>query len=191
VRLYEYVETRDHVYIMMEAAARGSLLDYVRDRKKLPEAEAVQIFQQLLHALQFCHRKDVVHRDIKLENILIDGGGRMRLIDFGLCGYYVAGKHLRCHCGSPSYAAPEIVARKDYLGPPVDVWSLGVVLFAMLAGYLPFHAKEKRQLSEKILAGVYKPAAWMSPAAQDLLSRMLALDPEQRITLEQAWSHPW
>ena len=139
----------------------------------------------------------VVHRDIKLENILIDGEGHMKLIDFGLCGYYVAGapgldlgaaahlclwnpplrlaycrgrseppalrpgrprsylcpepslcapagKRLRCHCGSPSYAAPEIVARKDYLGPPVDVWSLGVVLFAMLAGYLPFHAKDKK-----------------------------------------------
>ncbi|KAI3423913.1 hypothetical protein D9Q98_009747 [Chlorella vulgaris] len=190
-RLYEYVETQDHVYLMMEEAARGSLLDYVRERKRLPEEEAVQIFQQLLHSLQFCHRKDVVHRDIKLENILIDAAGRMKLIDFGLCGYYVAGKRLRCHCGSPSYAAPEIVARKDYLGPPVDVWSLGIVLFAMLAGYLPFHAKEKKQLSEKILAGVYKPAAWMSPAAQDLVSRMLTLDPEQRITLEQAWTHPW
>ncbi|KAL4424840.1 hypothetical protein ABPG77_011090 [Micractinium sp. CCAP 211/92] len=191
VKLFEYVETRDCVYIMMEAAKRGSLLDYVRDRKKLPESEAVIIFQQLLHALQFCHRKDVVHRDIKLENILIDSAGHMKLIDFGLCGYFVAGKRLRCHCGSPSYAAPEIVARKDYLGPPVDVWSLGVVLFAMLAGYLPFHAKEKKQLSEKILAGVYKPAAWMSSSAQDLISRMLTLDPEQRITLEAVWAHPW
>ncbi|KAL4421368.1 hypothetical protein ABPG75_010659 [Micractinium tetrahymenae] len=191
IKLFEYVETRDYVYIMMEAAKRGSLLDYVRDRKKLPEAEAVTIFQQLLHALQFCHRKDVVHRDIKLENILIDSAGHMKLIDFGLCGYYVAGKRLRCHCGSPSYAAPEIVARKDYLGPPVDVWSLGIVLFAMLAGYLPFHAKEKKQLSEKILSGVYKPAAWMSPEAQDLIARMLTLDPEQRITLEAVWAHPW
>lgn len=191
IKLFEYVETRDCVYIMMEAAKRGSLLDYVRERKRLPEPEAVRIFQQLLHSLQFCHRKDVVHRDIKLENILIDGAGHMKLIDFGLCGYYVAGKRLRCHCGSPSYAAPEIVARKDYLGPPVDVWSLGIVLFAMLAGYLPFHAKEKKQLSEKILAGVYKPAAWMSLEAQDLLSRMLCLDPEQRITLEGVWAHPW
>ena len=85
-----------------------------------------------------------MHRDVKLENILLDDAGTVRLIDFGLCGYYVAGKRLRCHCGSPSYAAPEIVARQDYLGPPVDVWSLGVVLFAMLAGYLPFHAKDKK-----------------------------------------------
>ncbi|GAB4822230.1 hypothetical protein N2152v2_009276 [Parachlorella kessleri] len=191
IRMYEACETPDYVYIMMEHCTRGSLLEYVRDKKKLPEEEAVVTLQQLLLALQFCHRKDVVHRDIKLENILIDGEGNMKLIDFGLCGYYVAGKRLRCHCGSPSYAAPEIVARKDYLGPPVDVWSLGIVLFAMLAGYLPFHAKEKKQLSEKILSGVYKPASWMCPEAADLLSRMLTLDPDQRITLEGVWAHPW
>eukprot|EP00887_Chlorella_sp_A99_P005827 scaffold1.g5827.t1 len=191
VRLFECVETPNYVYLAMEHCTKGSLLDYVRDKKKLPEPEAAILLQQLLHALQFCHRKDVVHRDVKLENILLDWAGNAKLIDFGLCGYYVAGKRLRCHCGSPSYAAPEIVARKDYLGPPVDVWSLGVVLFAMLAGYLPFHAKEKKQLSEKIMAGVYKTPAWMSAEAADLLSRMLCLDPAARITLEEVWCHPW
>lgn len=82
----------------------------------------------------------VVHRDIKLENILLDSKRSMKLIDFGLAAFYAPGKKLRVHCGSPSYAAPEIVARKMYEGPPVDVWSLGVVLFAMLAGFLPFHS---------------------------------------------------
>lgn len=191
VRVLQCVETPSALYLVMEHCGGGSLLDHVRTQKRLEEEEASLLLQQLLHALQFCHARDIVHRDVKLENILLDGEGGGRLIDFGLCGYYAPGKRLRCHCGSPSYAAPEIVARKDYMAPPVDVWSLGVVLFAMLAGYLPFHAKEKKHLSEKILIGKFKIPSWVSTAAADLLQRMLTVDPAERITLADVWAHPW
>jgi 5'-AMP-activated protein kinase catalytic alpha subunit len=192
VRVLQCVETPDILYLVMENCGGGSLLDHIRNSRRLPEDEACLILQQMLHALQFCHARDIVHRDVKLENILLDEQNGARLIDFGLCGYYAAGKMLKCHCGSPSYAAPEIVGRMDYLATPVDVWSLGVVLFAMLAGYLPFHAKEKKLLSEKILAGSFKfPSTAISSSARDLIQRMLTVDPEARITLAEIWTHPW
>jgi 5'-AMP-activated protein kinase, catalytic alpha subunit len=192
VRVLQCVETPDVLYLVMENCGGGSLLDHVRNSRRLPEDEACLILQQMLHALQFCHARDIVHRDVKLENILLDEQDGARLIDFGLCGYYASGKMLKCHCGSPSYAAPEIVGRMDYLATPVDVWSLGVVLFAMLAGYLPFHAKEKKLLSEKILAGSFKfPSTAISSSARDLIQRMLTVDPEARITLAEIWVHPW
>lgn len=191
VALLETFESREYIYLVQEYCGGGSLLDLVRHKRRLSEDESASLFQQLLAALQYCHRRGIVHRDVKLENILLDDHGEVRLIDFGLCGYYVPDKTLRCHCGSPSYAAPEIVARQDYLAPPVDVWSAGVVLFAMLTGYLPFYAKDKRELSRKILRGEWTAPAWISPTALDLLQRMLCVDPRERISLEGIWKHPW
>jgi 5'-AMP-activated protein kinase catalytic alpha subunit len=190
-QLLECAETPQYLYIIMEYCAGGSLLDYVREKRKLSENEACLLFQQLLAALQHCHSRGVVHRDIKLENVLLDGHGGVKLIDFGLCGYYVPDKPLRCHCGSPSYAAPEIVARKDYMAGPVDVWSAGVVLYAMLAGYLPFQAKDKKSLSTKIIKATWTPPSYASTTALDLLERMLTLDPCERICLNKIWEHPW
>jgi len=191
VALLETFESETYVYLVQEYCSGGSLLDLVRQKRRLCEDLCATLFQQLLAALQHCHRRGIVHRDIKLENILLDDHGELRLIDFGLCGYYIPGKTLRCHCGSPSYAAPEIVARHDYLAPPVDVWSAGVVLFAMLTGYLPFYAKDKRELSRKILCGEWQAPEWISTAALDLLQRMLCIDPRERILLEEIWKHPW
>lgn len=191
VRVLESAETRDMVYVVMEHCSGGSLLDRVRERRALPESETCLIFQQLLAALAACHSAGIVHRDVKLENILFDAEGGVQLIDFGLCGFFTPGQKLRCHCGSPSYAAPEIVARREYLAPPVDVWSLGVVLFGMLAGHLPFHSRDKKHLSEKIVAGRYRMPSWVSPDAQDLLAGMLCTDPARRLTLAQCAAHDW
>ncbi|KAL6785808.1 SNRK1B [Auxenochlorella protothecoides x Auxenochlorella symbiontica] len=191
VRVLESAETADAIYVVMEHCTGGSLLDHVRERKCLRDGEAALVFQQLLAALGHCHGAGIVHRDVKLENILFDGAGGVQLIDFGLCGFFVPGRRLRCHCGSPSYAAPEIVARREYDAPPVDVWSLGVVLFAMLAGYLPFHSKDKKALSAKIVAGAFRFPAWVDPQARDLLSRMLTVDPGARATLAECAVHPW
>ncbi|KXZ49233.1 hypothetical protein GPECTOR_22g824 [Gonium pectorale] len=193
IKLFEVVESPRHLFLVMEHAPSGSLLDYVRARKRLPESDACLFFQQIVASLEYCHSREVVHRDIKLENILLDAEQRMKLIDFGLSAFFVPGKRLRVHCGSPSYAAPEIVARKAYEGPPVDVWSLGVVLFAMVAGYLPFHASggNKQELCNKIMAGQYTAPEWLSAPMKDLLARMLTTDPDKRITFQQVWQHSW
>ena len=155
IRMFDVIDTASKVYIIMEYAPCGSLLDYVRGRKRIGEAEARKFLYQTLAGLKFCHTNNIIHRDMKLENLLLDEDLNIKIIDFGLSAIVVPGKRLRVHCGSPSYAAPEIVSRRDYDGPPVDVWSLGVVLFAMTAGYLPFHARnnDKRELCNKIVKG--------------------------------------
>lgn len=193
VKLFEVVETEAFLYLVMENCPNGTLLDHVRGKKKLQEAEAAYLLQQIVAGLQHCHKREVVHRDIKLENILVSSDYEMKIIDFGLSAFFLPGKMLRVHCGSPSYAAPEIVARKQYEAAPVDVWSLGIVFFAMLSGYLPFYSNtgNKQELCDKILAGKFGMPEHVSPLAGDLLLRMLSVDPSKRITFEEFWSHPW
>ena len=193
IRLYEVVETPSRIFVIMEHADGGSLLDYVRGQKRLAEAESCRIFQQVVSALEYCHASDVIHRDVKLENILLDSKGNAKLIDFGLAAIAPPNKRLRVHCGSPSYAAPEIVARKAYLGPPVDVWSLGVVLFACVSGYLPFHASNgnKQELCQRIMSGVYKAPDFISREVESLIRHMLTVEPERRITFPEAKGHRW
>ncbi|GAQ79608.1 hypothetical protein KFL_000340110 [Klebsormidium nitens] len=193
IRLLEVGEASSRIHVIMEHASGGTLLDHVRKKKRLPEPEARDCLRQILVGLTYCHAQGVIHRDIKLENLLLTADRQMKIIDFGLSAILVPGKKLRVHCGSPSYAAPEIVSRQLYDGPPVDVWSLGVVLFAMITGYLPFHASgsNKDELCQKIIAGVYKTPDWISDESKDLLRGMLTTDPRRRLTLEQVADHPW
>ncbi|KAK9809416.1 hypothetical protein WJX73_003883 [Symbiochloris irregularis] len=192
-QLIDVIDTPDRMLMVLCHVSGGSLLDRVRTNKRLPEAESAQLLVQAAEGLLYCHSHQRVHRDIKLENLLIDEKGEIQIIDFGLAANWTPGKYLRMHCGSPSYAAPEIVARKLYDGPPVDVWSLGVVLYAMLCGRLPFSAPKsnKQELCAKILRGTYNVPDYMSLEARDLVSGMLTLDPAQRITLPQVLKHPW
>ena len=173
IRLFEVIDTTTRLFLVMEHAPNGSLLDYVRARKRLAEPDAAFILQQVVAGLEYCHRREVVHRDVKLENLLLDVNNQIKIIDFGLSAFFIPGKRLRVHCGSPSYAAPEIVSRKLYEGPAVDVWSLGVVLFAMLAGYLPFHSStgNKQELCNKIIAGQFVAPDYLSKEAHDILKR--------------------
>lgn len=193
IRVFDVVESHARIYVVMEYCEGGSLLDYVRGKKRLSEAEACAFMHQVLRGLENCHENGVVHRDVKLENLLLDEEARMKIIDFGLSAILQPGRKLRVHCGSPSYAAPEIVSRKLYAGPPVDVWSLGVVLFAMISGYLPFHSQHnnKQELCGKIVKGHYSAPDYISPEAKDLLSQMLTVDPTRRITTAAIWKHPW
>lgn len=192
-RLLDSLSTDKAVYAVTDLIPNGSLLDAVRQRRRLPEPEAAGILRDLVDALAHCSSRGVTHRDVKLENVLFDAQGRAVLIDFGLAAASAPGSRLRSHCGSPSYAAPEIVARRDYEGPPVDVWSLGVVLFAMLAGHLPFHAEpdDRRALSAAILAGRYRMPSHVSSQAADLVARMLQPRPQERATLADVAAHPW
>ena len=194
IALFDVVVAPHHIYVVMEYAAGGSLLDHVRAAGRLGEPEACRLFGQLLRGVAFCHAAGVIHRDVKLENALLDGRGDVKLIDFGLAALVPSlSTLLRVHCGSPSYAAPEIVARKPYAGPPVDVWSCGVVLFASVAGYLPFHAPPgaKAELSAKILKGAFSLPDWVSPPCVHLLRSMLVVDPQQRVDVAGCDAHPW
>jgi 5'-AMP-activated protein kinase catalytic alpha subunit len=194
IRLFDVVTAPANIFVVMEYADGGSLLDHVRHAGKLAEHAACRLIQQLLAGVSFCHQHGVIHRDVKLENALLDRDGNIKLIDFGLAALVPSlTTLLRVHCGSPSYAAPEIVARKPYLGPPVDLWSLGVVLFACVAGFLPFHAPPgaKNELSSKILKGTFSIPDGLSPDLCDLLKRILVVDPAKRADAEAIRQHKW
>ena len=193
-RLFDVVETASRIFCVMEFADGGSVLDHVRSRRSLDEATACSFTSQIVDALDYCHRNWIVHRDVKLENLLLDKSKRrVMLVDFGLSAVFQPGKKLTVHCGSPSYAAPEIVSRKPYDGPPVDVWSMGVVAFAMVAGYLPFHAKnsDKRELCRKIVRGAYATPESASDDFKEFIGVVLRVDPERRATLARCRDARW
>ena len=194
VRLFDVVETAKKIFCVMEYAAGGSVLDYVRSKRSLTEDLASKFTGQIIEALSYCHSNWIVHRDVKLENLLLDfDKRRVLLIDFGLSAVFQPGKKLTVHCGSPSYAAPEIVSRKPYDGPPVDVWSLGVVSFAMVTGYLPFHARggDKRELCRKIISGTYSVPDKVSNDFKEFVGVVLRVDVEKRATLVRCRDSRW
>jgi serine/threonine protein kinase len=193
-RLWELLYTRDKIYLVMEFAVAGELFGQIVKKGRLKDDEARFYFRQAVEGLDYIHGIDVVHRDIKPENLLIDHTRRLKIVDFGLSARCALGGFLKTACGSPCYAAPEMLTRETrqgYEGHPVDVWSLGVTLFAMLCGYLPFEHPQTAQLYKRIIAGEYKQPAFLSADAKDLLKRMLCTDPKRRFTLEQIRKHPW
>ena len=150
--------------------------------KRLPEPEAAHYFYQLVTAIEYLSSIGISHRDIKPENILLDTNKDIKLIDFGLGKPYNAGELIKTACGSPCYAAPEMVARKYYRGDMVDIWSSGITLFAMLCGYLPFDDEDISALYTKILQGQFEIPSHVSYEAADLLRRILITDPNRRIS---------
>ena len=131
LKLYEFIETEEFLYLILEYISGCSLQEYIKKKpeRRLDEADACRIFFQIVQALEYCHSKNVAHRDIKLENILLDSVNNIKLIDFGFSTNYPTGQKTKTFCGTPSYMAPEIVSRIEYSGPPVDIWACGVLLF--------------------------------------------------------------
>lgn len=170
----------------------GNLCQYVKSKKRLSESETRRIFLQVLLGIEYMHDIGIIHRDVKLENILFDSNRNMKLVDFGFSvGCRDANKKLKIFCGTPSYMPPEIVMRKEYLGRPVDIWSLGVLLFACLCGHFPFVAKTYPELYKKIAAADLKIPDYLSSAARDLIRRLLHPDPLKRLSPAKARKHPW
>lgn len=196
VQLKEVMQTANHIYLVLELVTGGELFDKIVAAKKFDENTARKYFHQLVLGIHYCHQQGIAHRDLKPENLLLDGSDMLKISDFGLSnlqrgGATGQGTLLQTVCGTPNYVAPEVLKEKGYNGIMADVWSCGVVLFVMLAGYLPFDDQNMNALFNKIERGEYRMARHFSDSAKDLIGKMLTVDPLQRITLEQIIQHPW
>ncbi|XP_057786202.1 SNF1-related protein kinase catalytic subunit alpha KIN10-like [Salvia miltiorrhiza] len=191
VRLLEVIDTPEKVYVVMEYMNSGELFYYLTEKGKLHEHEARRLFQQIISGVDYCHRHLVVHRDLKPENLLLDSDHNVKIADFGLGNIMRDGHFLKTCCGSPNYAAPELISRRLYAGPEVDVWSCGVILYALLCGRLPFDDDNLSSLYAKIKSGVYHSPNHLSESARHLISRILVVDPMKRISIPEIGAHPW
>ncbi|XP_062187462.1 CBL-interacting protein kinase 29-like [Phragmites australis] len=190
VRLHEILATRKKVHFVLDLASGGELFSLVDASGRMTEAHARHYFRQLISAVRYCHTRGVYHRDIKPENLLLDEAGDLKVADFGL-GAVADGNLRHTLCGTPAYVAPEILSRKGYDPAMVDIWSCGVVLFVLAAGYLPFNDASLANMYRKIYAGKFRCPSWFSPALRDLMRRILNPNPDTRINTDSILSHPW
>ncbi|KAM3932926.1 serine/threonine-protein kinase SIK1 isoform 1-T2 [Leptodactylus fuscus] len=191
IRLYQVMETKDMIYIVTEYAKNGELFDYLTVRGRLSEEEARAKFLQILSAVEYCHSQNIVHRDLKTENLLLSDSMDIKLADFGFGNFYMEGRPLSTWCGSPPYAAPEVFQGKEYEGPLLDVWSLGVVLYVLLCGSFPFDGPNLPTLRQRVLDGRFRIPYYMSQDCESLLRRMLVVDPGKRLSIAQIRQHRW
>ena len=191
IRLYEVVDTPTDIFLVNEYVSGGELFDYIVSKGRLSPDEARNFFHQIISGVEYCHFQKIVHRDLKPENLLLDANKNIKLADFGLSNLMRDGEFLRTSCGSPNYAAPEVISGHLYAGPEVDVWSCGVILYALLCGSLPFDDESIPNLFKKIKSGMYSLPTHLSQLAKNLIPRMLEVDPMKRITIAEIRMHPW
>uniref|UniRef100_A0A8B9KMN2 MAP/microtubule affinity-regulating kinase 3 n=1 Tax=Astyanax mexicanus TaxID=7994 RepID=A0A8B9KMN2_ASTMX len=191
VKLFEVIETEKTLYLVMEYASGGEVFDYLVAHGRMKEKEARAKFRQIVSAVQYCHQKCIVHRDLKAENLLLDADMNIKIADFGFSNEFTLGNKLDTFCGSPPYAAPELFQGKKYDGPEVDVWSLGVILYTLVSGSLPFDGQNLKELRERVLRGKYRIPFYMSTDCENLLKKFLILNPTKRGSLEQVMKDRW
>lgn len=190
-RLYDIYSMTGHWYLVFEYVAGGQMLDYIITHGCVKEQQARRFARGIASALDYCHHNSIVHRDLKIENVLINDDGEVKLIDFGLSNLFFRDELLKTFCGSLYFAAPELLNAQPYVGPEIDVWSLGVVLYVLVCGKVPFEDKSMTILHAKIKRGVVEYPTWLSSQCVDLLSRMLVVAPSERATLHEVIHHPW
>ncbi|KAE8612366.1 hypothetical protein XENTR_v10012831 [Xenopus tropicalis] len=190
IRVFEVFESRDKIIIVMEYASNGELYDFINNKHQIPENDARRFFRQIVSAVHYCHKKGIVHRDIKLENILLDDNLNVKLADFGLSNHFQKHQVLETYCGSPLYASPEIVKGLPYQGPEVDCWALGVLLYALVYGIMPFENSNYKSLAEQISRGQYREPPHLS-GAFGLVDWMLTVNTSSRATIEDIANHWW
>uniref|UniRef100_A0A8C9SYY0 non-specific serine/threonine protein kinase n=1 Tax=Scleropages formosus TaxID=113540 RepID=A0A8C9SYY0_SCLFO len=191
IKLYQVMETKDMLYIVTEYAKNGEMFDYLTSNGRMSEEEARLKFWQILTAVEYCHEHHIVHRDLKTENLLLDANMNIKLADFGFGNFYSPGEPLSTWCGSPPYAAPEVFEGKEYEGPQLDIWSLGVVLYVLVCGSLPFDGASLPALRQRVTEGRFRIPFFMSQDCENLIRKMLVVDPAKRITISQIKLHRW
>ncbi|XP_071062898.1 serine/threonine-protein kinase BRSK2 isoform X8 [Pseudochaenichthys georgianus] len=191
LKLHDVYENNKYLYLVLEHVSGGELFDYLVKKGRLTPKEARKFFRQIISALDFCHSHSICHRDLKPENLLLDEKNNIRIADFGMASLQVGDSLLETSCGSPHYACPEVIRGEKYDGRRADVWSCGVILFALLVGALPFDHDNLRQLLEKVKSGVFHMPHFIPPDCQSLLKGMIEVNPEKRLTLEAIQKHAW
>lgn len=191
MQLYEVLATESYIWMVTELCAGGELYDYLVERGTMPEPEARRIFGQLCLAVAYVHDRGIVHRDLKLENVLLDERCNVKLGDFGFTREFEGKKLMETFCGTTGYAAPEMLAGRRYTGEEVDIWSLGVILYALVCGALPFDDDDEAVMKAKILHGNYDLPEFLSEECRDLISKILQQDPNARPSIKDVLAHPW
>ena len=163
VKLYEVIDTPDELYLVMEYLSGGEIFDFLVAHGRMKEKDARKYFRQILSAVGYCHKMHIIHRDLKAENLLLDENMNVKVADFGFSNQFSPGEKLNTWCGSPPYAAPELFQGKEYSGPEVDIWSLGVVLYVLVCGSLPFDGSTLQKLRARVLAGKFQVPFYMTP----------------------------
>ncbi|CAB1324172.1 unnamed protein product [Coregonus sp. 'balchen'] len=185
------ISTPTDFFMVMEYVSGGELFDYICKHGRVEDKEARRLFQQIISGVDYCHRHMVVHRDLKPENVLLDHSKNAKIADFGLSNMMSDGEFLRTSCGSPNYAAPEVISGRLYAGPEVDIWSCGVILYALLCGTLPFDDEHVPTLFKKIRGGVFYMPEYLTRPVASLLLLMLQVDPLKRATIKDIREHEW
>ena len=191
VHLYNVLNTSSTIYLVMEYIKGKELFEIIVHKKRLSEMESLKYYQQLISGIEYLGKIRVAHRDLKPENLLIDSNDNLKIADFGLSNMYKHNELLSTACGSPSYAAPEMIAGEKYIGLNADIWSSGIILYTMLCGSLPFEDKNNEILYEKIKKGIFKIPEFLSENAKDILQKILVVDPKKRYNISQIKKHPW
>ncbi|XP_030381561.1 5'-AMP-activated protein kinase catalytic subunit alpha-2 [Scaptodrosophila lebanonensis] len=191
IKLYQVISTPTDIFMIMEYVSGGELFDYIVKHGKLQEHQARRFFQQIISGVDYCHRHMIVHRDLKPENLLLDHNMHVKIADFGLSNMMLDGEFLRTSCGSPNYAAPEVISGKLYAGPEVDIWSCGVILYALLCGTLPFDDEHVPTLFRKIKSGIFPIPEYLNKQVVNLVCQMLQVDPLKRANIEEIKKHEW
>ncbi|CAH1281161.1 unnamed protein product [Diabrotica balteata] len=191
IKLYQVMETKNMIYLVSEYASQGEIFDYIARYGRMTEDQSRNKFWQILSAVEYCHNRNIVHRDLKAENLLLDSNNNIKIADFGFSNYYTIGGQLSTWCGSPPYAAPEVFEGKKYVGPEIDIWSLGVVLYVLVCGALPFDGCSLQALRDRVLSGRFRIPYFMSSDCESLIRKMLVLEPNKRYSIQQIKKHRW
>ena len=191
IKIFQIYENENHYLIIMEYCEGGELFNYIVDKQRLSENESAYFYYQIIEGVEYIHSQGIAHRDLKPENLLLDKNKKIKIIDFGLSNYFDGVQKLETPCGSPCYASPEMVGGNKYNGFFIDIWATGIILFAMLCGYLPFEDDNNDVLFKQILGGKIQYPKHLSEVSKDLLKKIIETNPEKRIKIEEIKTHPF